>query len=450
MNQGLKSVSHTRSIKPTAASYNSQQLRGWQRGVIEPRRRQLYARTNLPPTLTSATYNDANRLTQRGAATLTYDEAGNLTSDGANTYRWNARNQLASISGTVSASFQYDAFGRRISKTINSSTTSYLYDGMDAVQEQASGIVVANMLVGRVDEVFRRTDSAGEHHLLSDGLGSTLALTDAAGAVQTQYTYDAFGNTTTSGAANSNSSQYTGRENDGTGLYFNRTRYYSPTLQRFISEDPIGIAGGINLYAYVENDPINSTDPNGLQPLFTTTGIEVFEGWTKPILRIAGVLPMLPPRTSGRKDWRHGEPGLETDWGAQFMMAAPFAGLINLGGAGLAETAGSVGARDAAISFTKAGERFVRVGARPVNLTFTFETPGGVQPGTYAFPESAFNEIGCNSIKLKNLGDLPGPPPQYYRVLTPPPGTAIQRGKVPGGRFGGEGGLPEVFFPHGW
>jgi RHS repeat-associated protein len=224
-----------------------------------------YAGTSLPQALASSSHNDGNQLTQRGTATLTYDEAGNLTGDGANTYTWNARNQLTGISGSVSASFQYDAFGRRISKTINSSTTSYVYDGVDAVQEQAGGIVVANMLVGGVDEVLTRTDSAGEHHLLSDGLGSTLALTDSIGTAQTQYTYDPFGSSSQSGATSGNPSQYTGRENDETGFYYYRARYYSPALQRFISEDPLGFASGeTNFYGYVGNNPANKVDPSGL------------------------------------------------------------------------------------------------------------------------------------------------------------------------------------------
>ena len=67
-----------------------------------------YARQSLPPSLTSTTHNDANQLTQRGTLTLSYDDNGNLTSDGVNTYTWNARNQLQSMSGTVSASFQCD------------------------------------------------------------------------------------------------------------------------------------------------------------------------------------------------------------------------------------------------------------------------------------------------------------------------------------------------------
>jgi RHS repeat-associated protein len=120
--------------------------------------------------------------------------------------------------------------------------------------------------------VLSRSDGTGTRGVLRDGLGSVLALVDSAGVVQTQYTYEPFGATTTSGQANANPSQYTGRENDGTGLYFYRARYYHPVLQRFISEDPLGFAGGdANLYAYVFNSPTNLTDPSGavVPPILT-------------------------------------------------------------------------------------------------------------------------------------------------------------------------------------
>ncbi len=70
-----------------------------------------------------------------------------------------------------------------------------------------------------------------------------------------------------------------------------------------------------------------------------------------------------------------------------------------------------VGAIDAPVGLTQEGETFVRVGAGPENLKFTFDTPGGTQPGTYAFPEGTFNEIGPNPEALKNFGDLPGEAP---------------------------------------
>jgi RHS repeat-associated protein len=90
-------------------------------------------------------------------------------------------------------------------------------------------------------------------------------LTDSTGAIQTQYSYEPFGATTETGATSSNWYQFTGRANDGTGLYYYRARYYSPRFQRFISEDPIGFNGGINEYAYALDSPTNYTDPGGQQ-----------------------------------------------------------------------------------------------------------------------------------------------------------------------------------------
>ena len=143
-------------------------------------------------------------------------------------------------------------------------------DGINPVQELTGSTPKANLLTGLgVDETFSRTDASGARRLLTDALGSTLALTDGAGAVQTSYSYEPYGKTTVSGTASSNSFEYTGRENDSSGLYFYRARYYNPGLQRFVSEDPIGLEGGPNVYAYVEGDPLSMTDPMGLSGNYT-------------------------------------------------------------------------------------------------------------------------------------------------------------------------------------
>jgi RHS repeat-associated protein len=214
--------------------------------------------TGLPQALTATSYNAANHQTGFGGQSLSYDDNGNLTGDGTTTYTWNARNQLVSISRTgLTASFQYDAVGRRKSKTINGNTVSFLYDGPNIVQEQVGGAASGNTLTAGVDQFFSRTDSSGTVTPLTDALRSTIALADSSGTIQTQYSYEPFGNTTTSGTASSNAQKYTGREDDGTALFYYRARYYSPSLHRFVSEDPIGLAGGINLCAYVENNPIS-------------------------------------------------------------------------------------------------------------------------------------------------------------------------------------------------
>ena len=156
-----------------------------------------------------------------------------------------------------------------VTKT-TSGATSFFYDGANAAQELVGGSPTATTLTGGVDEVFQRTEGASTRAVLTDALGSTVALVDGAGAVQTQYTYEPFGATTASGAASANPAQFTGRENDGTGVYFYRARYYSPTLQRFISEDPLEFGGeDINLYRYAADSPVRFIDPFGLDVTVT-------------------------------------------------------------------------------------------------------------------------------------------------------------------------------------
>ena len=179
-----------------------------------------WARTGIPAALTSATYNAGNQLTAWGATSFSYDLNGNLTGDGSTTYAWNARNQLSSLSGGASASFAYNGTARRRSKTISGTTTRFLLPGLTFAQELSSGgTPTANLLPGlAIDEVFRRTDTAGSRDLLVDALGSTLALADGSGLVQTLYTFEPFGKTTASGLSSTNAGQFTGRENDNRGF----------------------------------------------------------------------------------------------------------------------------------------------------------------------------------------------------------------------------------------
>jgi RHS repeat-associated protein len=215
-------------------------------------------------------------LTAWSGASLLYDANGNMTSDGSNTYTWNSRQRLSTLTGAVSGSFSYDAANRRSQKTISGQTTSYVFDGANLVQELTGTVtptVQANLLTGGLDEVFSRTEASGNtYSYLTDALGSTQALTDSTGAFTTQYTYDPYGQTSSTGSASTNSQQYTGRENDGTGVYYYRARYYSPGFGRFISGDPIGLAGGINTYGYVGGNPIGITDPYGLAYQLTISG----------------------------------------------------------------------------------------------------------------------------------------------------------------------------------
>jgi hypothetical protein len=162
-------------------------------------------------------------------------------SDGTNAYTWDARNHLVSVAGPNSAAFvgacpersRRNALRRGAAKTVNGTVPQFLgacpersrRDGLNPVEELDGANppnVTATMLAGlRIDEFFQRTDSNGAADLLIDALGSTLGLADSTGTVQTAYTYEPFGNVTVSGPS-TNPYQFTGRENDGTGLYFYR------------------------------------------------------------------------------------------------------------------------------------------------------------------------------------------------------------------------------------
>ncbi|UJB18557.1 MULTISPECIES: RHS repeat-associated core domain-containing protein [Lysobacter] len=230
-----------------------------------------FASQTLPAASSGANaFDDNNRQTQRRGQSLSYDANGNLIGDGLRTYVWNVRDQLKEIreGGTAIANFQYDAGGRRVGRTEGGATTSYLYDGSDAVQE-SQGTTVNPILTGLgVDQRFARNEASGRTYFLTDHLGSTRALTDANGAVVQRYDYTAYGEVTQSASGFSNPYRYTGREQDASGLMYYRARYYAPEQGRFISEDSYGFGGGdSNFYAYVGGNPLSATDPSGHHPL---------------------------------------------------------------------------------------------------------------------------------------------------------------------------------------
>ena len=212
---------------------------------------------------------------------LTYDALGNLTvkakSDGSDTttYTWDTRNRLVAIArtgaNTTTATFKYDELGRRIERSVTTNggqpdTTRFVYDGGQAVLEIRSS-ETASILTGLgVDEVIARYTAAVARTYLADALGSVIAMGKDDQSIATTYGYSPYGETNQTGEASTNANQYTARENDNTGLYFYRARYYDPVLKRFIAEDPIGLEGGINLISYVNGDPASLTDPLGLTP----------------------------------------------------------------------------------------------------------------------------------------------------------------------------------------
>ncbi len=235
-----------------------------------------------PAAVAATTSYSANALNQYTAAGPSYDANGNLAADGGFAYCYDAESRLTGIvqgscaapSATV-ASYGYDAQGRRKSKTVAGTTTVYVTDADNREvleYDGASGQTQRwNVFALGPDAVLNEVNLAANTRAtpIPDIEGSIIATLDSGGALA-KAAYLVFGE---NAAVTTGALRYTGRRFDAetagstaepSGLYYYRARMYSPALGRFLQPDPIGTAGGVNLYAYVGNDPLNAIDPLGL------------------------------------------------------------------------------------------------------------------------------------------------------------------------------------------
>jgi RHS repeat-associated protein len=204
------------------------------------------------------------------------DSNGNLTQKTEGTdvwgYEWSANNELTRVTknSVEQARFSYDPLGRRVEKVASGVTTTYTYDGDDIIREVRGATTLRFVHGLEVDEPLAVDDGIAISYLHADVLSSVVKVTNASGAVTFTRRYDAWGNLEL--GVSEPGYSFTGREwNPEVGLYYYRARYYDPQMGRFINEDPIGLAGGINLFAYVNGRPVSRRDPRGLQTA-TTAG----------------------------------------------------------------------------------------------------------------------------------------------------------------------------------
>ncbi|MGA2877161.1 MAG: RHS repeat-associated core domain-containing protein, partial [Nitrososphaerales archaeon] len=208
----------------------------------------------------------------------TYDANGNVLSTGGMTYTYDSENHMTSATGNGKVvTMVYDAFGNRVSKTVNGVTTKYLVEddvnptGLPQVLEEVqNGAAVRTYTYGlqRISEAQSINGTWTPSFYGYDGAGSVRQLTNVLGAVTDEYEYDAFGNSFTKTGTTPNNYLYRGEQFDSDlGLYYLRARYYNPQTGRFLSRDPEDgnptDPKSLHKYLYAGGDPVNMIDPMG-------------------------------------------------------------------------------------------------------------------------------------------------------------------------------------------
>ena len=227
---------------------------------------------------TDYTTNNLNQYTNAGAVTYQYDADGNLISkkDGTNTwtYAYDTQNRLVKVvePNANQTTYEYDALGNRVATVYNGQRTEYVTDpfGLGNVvgEYNAAGNPIASYTYG-LGLVQRTSTSDGAAYYDSDAIGSTVGLSGGTGSYVDRYSYSPFGEQLSKTESVANPFEYVGQWgviNESNGLNFMRARFYDNKDGRFVTRDPIGLAGDINFYRYAKNASTTFTDPTGLLP----------------------------------------------------------------------------------------------------------------------------------------------------------------------------------------
>jgi len=224
---------------------------------------------------TGYSYDAENRLVTAGTSAVSFDDNGNTIAMGADTFAYDFEDRLTRSSiGGIASQYQYDGAGRRLTKTLGSTTRRYILDVNRSLtnvlaETYGSGNVGAYYLYGHGLVARIVPDGAAQYYHYDSG-GSTIALTDSASTSTDQYAYESFGQVANRTGATQNPFTYVGRYgvvDEGNGLQFMRARYYDSKRGRFMTKDPVApqerASQTLSRYAYVVNNPIHNVDPSG-------------------------------------------------------------------------------------------------------------------------------------------------------------------------------------------
>jgi len=241
----------------------------------------------LPPPPATMTYDSDNRLATYNGQSVASDSDGNLLSAPINgtllgSVTWDARNRLTSTLSTLSpqqsTSYTYDAENRRVSSTLSGQTTTYTWSRgakLDQLLIKINPDGSVTRYVHGLGLLYEETTPAGGGSTTTlfyhyNWQGSTVALSDSAGNVTARMSYSPYGERTVESGTVTTPFCFNGQfgvMTESNGLLCMQARFYSPIFRRFLSEDPAGFSGGINLYSYTGGDPVNLMDPFGLGPM---------------------------------------------------------------------------------------------------------------------------------------------------------------------------------------